>query len=120
MEVAYEIELKYKRGGSKKDSLYSWSEKDTGFSCPKIQERADLVGLMLSDVSKLVSLGLRESDIFAHLEANLATPRVRFNIEGEVPIHIIGNLFKIDPKECVVTCDKKKNCSLQFKGIREV
>jgi hypothetical protein len=118
MEVLYEVELKYKRDVN--DNMYSWITEDAGMPCPKVKERHDLIGVMLSDVSNLVSIGLRESDIFAHLEANLAIPRVRFNINRNVPMPIIGKLFQLEVTECKVERNKKDRYTLQFKGMREL
>lgn len=119
MEVLYEVELKYKRNACQ-DSIYSWFNAAESLSCPKVEERQDLVGLMLSDVSRLLSIGLNESDIFAHMEATPIIPRVRYNIQGNVPIAILSNLFKIDPLECTIACDEKDVCTLNFKGTRLV
>jgi hypothetical protein len=119
MEVQYEVELKYKRSTCQ-DSIYSWYNDIESMSCPKVEKRHDLIELMLSDVSRLMSVGLNESDIYAHLEMLPATPRVRYSLTGNVPIAILSSLFKIDPTECSVECDKKDMCTLQFKGLRTV
>lgn len=119
MEVQYEVELKYKRSTCQ-DSIYSWFNDVESMSCPNVKERHDLIELMLSDVSRLLSVGLNESDIYAHMEMLPATPRVLYKLNGNVPIAILSNLFKIDPIECSIECDKKDNCTLQFKGLRTV
>lgn len=119
MELLYEIELKYRRDVTK-DSVIAWENDADNLPSPKVTDRLGLIGVMLSDVGNLVSLGLRESDIFAHLDLKPAVPRVRFSIAKNIPPTMLGDVFKIDPLSYKVVCDEKRRCTVTFEGMRRI